>query len=161
LIVTINKNNYLISNIYRSPTPFPGLSVSDQLEQFVTQVDQMLSNFSNFAYPSIILTDSNLNLLKIKENAATESYVNTVHSNGFLFVQNKATRHNQDNLAHIDHIFTNAKLNEVTSGVIIDDLSDHYPNFIQMPMTLPKPISLTLNLQDPLALIIFRLSKMP
>jgi hypothetical protein len=42
-------------------------------------------------------------------------------------------------LAHIDHIFTNIKLSEVSSGVLIDDLSDHYPNFIQIPMTLPKP----------------------
>jgi hypothetical protein len=93
----------------------------------------MLSNFSNLTYPSIILTDSNLNLLKTRENALTESYVNTVHSNGFLFVQNKATRQNQDSLAHIDHIFTNVKLTDISSGVLVDDLSDHFPNFIQIP----------------------------
>jgi hypothetical protein len=111
---------------------------SEQLDEFNSHLDQLLTTFSNLSIPSIILTDSNLNLLKLKENPATESYFNTVHSNGFLFVQNKATRQNIDNMALIDHIFTIHKLSNISSGVIIEDLSDHFPNFIQIPITMTK-----------------------
>ncbi len=134
----LTKKKYLLTNIYRSTTPVPGLLPSEQLDEFNSHLDQLLTTFFNLSILSIILTDSNLNLLKLKENPATESYFNTVHSNGFLFVQNKATGQNIDNMALIDQIFTNHKLSNISSGVIIEDLSDHFPNFIQIPITMTK-----------------------
>jgi hypothetical protein len=139
IVINVNKKKFLLTNIYRPPTPLPGVSSSEQLEDFVLTMDQILSNFSNMTIPTIILTDSNINLLKLRDNPITEQFANTVHSNGFLFVQCKATRQNQGHLALIDHIITNHKFSQVSSGVLIEDLSDHFPNFIQLPLVCAKP----------------------
>jgi hypothetical protein len=139
IVINVNKKKFLCTNIYRPPTPIPGVSSNEQLKDFVLTMDQILSNFSNMTILTIILTDSNINLLKPRDNPITEQFANTVHSNGFLFVQCKATRQNQGHLALIDHIITNHKFSQVSSGVLIEDLSDHFPNFIQLPLVCAKP----------------------
>ena len=43
----------------------------------------------------------------------------------------KATRMNSGCSTLIDHILTNCKLNEITSGSIIEDIGDHWLTFLQ------------------------------
>ena len=52
-------------------------------------------------------------------------------SNGVLSVINKPTRITKNSVSCIDHIYTNSYFNQnVLSGIIRTDLSDHFPIFI-------------------------------
>ena len=50
---------------------------------------------------------------------------------GFIPTNMKATRMNSGCSTLIDHILTNCKLNEITSGSIIEDIGDHWLTFLQ------------------------------
>ena len=59
-------------------------------------------------------------------------------TNGFLQLISKATRIQNNKSSLIDHILTNANLPSYNSGTIIDDISDHFMNFIQLPLFKPS-----------------------
>jgi hypothetical protein len=51
------------------------------------------------------------------------------HANGFLQANFKATRVNTSSYSLIDHIMTNNISNNISSGSIVCDISDHFPVF--------------------------------
>jgi hypothetical protein len=126
------NKNFLFSNIYRSPNPPPGLTVSEHLDSFLDTLDSHLSLLSDTNIPSYIFTDSNLNLLKLNTNTACTDYIDTLITNGFIQIISKATRIQNTRAALIDHIITNTNLLSYNAGTIIDDTSDHFINFLQL-----------------------------
>jgi len=56
--------------------------------------------------------------------------MDTLITNGFLQIISKATRIQNNNSSLIDHILTNTNLTAYKAGTIIDDLSDHFMNFL-------------------------------
>ena len=63
---------------------------------------------------------------------------------GFLLTNFRASRIQNGSSSLIDHILTNSKALTITSGTIIDDISDHFMTFIQPSLhrnkSKPKPI---------------------
>ena len=124
--------SYIISNIYRSPNPPPVTSANEHLDNFLDSLDTHLNLISEVNCQSYIFLDSNINLLRVQNSTLCTNYLDTVITHGFLQIISKATRIQQNRPSLIDHILTNSNLTSYTAGTIIDDLSDHFMNFIQL-----------------------------
>jgi hypothetical protein len=122
----------IISNIYRSPNLPPPLSNTDHVESFLNTFDNHLSKLSDLNCNTYVLLDSNINLLRLHESPLCSAYLDTALTNGFLQIISKATRIQNNKASLIDHIFSNSNLPSYSAGTIIDDLSDHFCNFIQL-----------------------------
>ena len=59
-------------------------------------------------------------------------------SNGFLQTITKATRIHGDSFSLIDHILTNSLTSIKSCGTLLSDISDHFINFIMLPLVIPK-----------------------
>jgi hypothetical protein len=68
----------------------------------------------------------------LHESPLCSAYLDTALTNGFLQIISKATRIQNNKASLIDHIFSNSNLPSYSAGTIIDDLSDHFCNFIQL-----------------------------
>ena len=56
----------------------------------------------------------------------SQEYLNSVFANGFMPIITKPTRLSRTSATLIDHIYTNKIEDDVTTGVVVTDLSDHY-----------------------------------
>ena len=70
--------------------------------------------------------DVNIDLLKYSFHEKTNVYVNNIFSNGFLPHITKPTRYGPTSATLIDHIYANDIATASQSGVIINDVADHY-----------------------------------
>ena len=96
---------------------------------------EVLDKFCKRGNPIITSGDFNLNLHEIihNDNGLVSDFVDIMASYGFIPVITRAT-HFQDNTATvIDNIFVNNFFSNITkSGVILTDLSDHFPTFLSI-----------------------------
>jgi hypothetical protein len=134
------NKSMIVSNIYRSPTPPPNLTVSDHTELFLNTLDSHLARLSELNKNVYVFTDSNINLLRLHDNPLCSDYLDTLILNGFIQIIGKATRIQHSIPSLIDHIFTNTNLTKYNAGTILDDLSDHFINYKQIsPDKTHKP----------------------
>ena len=88
--------------------------------------------------------DFNLNLLSYTDEGQVHDFVDLMYSYSFLPYITKPTRQTQHSLTLIDNIFSNCNL-PTESGVIISDISDHFPIYLNLPKflvrTLGKPVN--------------------
>ena len=126
----------MLSNIYRPP------------EKYVAELDS-LQNFHNFyiydAYnltllqhrirTSFICGDFNVNLLEISTNAHFNNYFESIISKGFFPRITLPTRIQPPSFSLIDNILCNDIGGTVdsTSGLLINDISDHKMIFTHFP----------------------------
>ena len=85
----------------------------------------------------------NLDLLKLTHHPPTDDYVNNLFTSGFLQLITKPTRCKNNSATLIDHFITNVMKNAYTCGVIISDISDHFPIFLfleEARVTVANPI---------------------
>ena len=77
-----------------------------------------------------IVGDINLTLTDYETNVKVKNYLNLLFQKNFIPVKNKPTRVSRNNATIIDHINTNHFLNnDMHSGIITADISDHFPIF--------------------------------
>jgi Reverse transcriptase (RNA-dependent DNA polymerase) len=127
-----NNKRYIVTNIYRSPTAVAGYTLSEQHEEFFNKFEQLMTYCNSLNVKSYIFLDANINLLESDSNQNAASYFNTICNNGYLVMNIKATRMSKNCNTLIDHVLSNEKVNLITSGSIIDDISDHWPIFLQL-----------------------------
>ena len=135
LDISYNRDNltkhYKVTNIYRSPTAIDGLTSNQQHEEFSNRLDTLLNDLNNCNSDAYIFLDSNLNLLDLDTNQHANNYFTNMTNSGFLLTNFKASRIQNNSSSLIDHILTNSKSNILTSGSIIEDISDHFITFLQ------------------------------
>lgn len=73
--------------------------------------------------------DFNIDLLKIDEHIKTKEYINILNSYGLFPTITKPSRVTKDTATLIDNIFTNIISNDNFSGLLVTDISDHFPVF--------------------------------
>jgi len=81
--ISEGKRKFIITNIYRSPTPPSSISQTEHFNNFLQIFDENLQLLSGFAN-SLIFLDSNINLLNLDRNQQAISYLETIHNNSFL-----------------------------------------------------------------------------
>ena len=126
-----NKRTITASCCYRSPTQVTGYTQTQQYEFFTDRVDRLMHELSLKNHDSYIFLDSNINLFELGKSEVVNQYLFTMYDRGFLPVNFKATRMNGTSNTLIDHILTNSKTSNLTSGSIIEDISDHWVTFLQ------------------------------
>jgi hypothetical protein len=138
--ITLNGKKCLLCNYYRSPSPIHNMTASTQLTEFIDAIDNLSSSLTMLNYPCYLVSDTNINLLNFVRSENSENYLHSLHSNGFLLTNYKATRMQNNSTSLIDHIFSNNIQTHTETGTVICDISDHFISFIQIPFpTNRKP----------------------
>jgi hypothetical protein len=101
-------------------------------------LNQYLNNLSLLSANTFVFYDTNINLLKLTNNNFAVEYLETVHSSGFLQLISKATRIMGNSYSLIDHILCNNFISDYVSGTILLDISDHFMNFLSIPLSPNK-----------------------
>ena len=74
--------------------------------------------------------DFNIDILKHKVDQGTKSFLDTMYSIGLYPLVDRPTRICNHSFSLIDNIFTNVTNHNVTSGILVSDITDHLPIFV-------------------------------
>ena len=132
--ISLNSNtNIIIGNIYRSPSQPIGLTPTEQLDNFIEILSNILDRLNEHNCKVYLVGDFNINLLKFSTHPKTCEFIDKLFSNGYLQLINHPTRvsnHvNQNSASLIDHCWTNNISRSYKSGLINTYISDHFPIF--------------------------------
>ena len=127
-----NNSNIYIYNIYRPPYYFS----NDNMTDFISQINTTKSRLNLSKSQMFLLGDFNIDLLKIKENSVFKEYLDHMLSFGLSPSITLPTRITDTTATLIDNIFTNNnnsntnnKNNNNLAGILLSDISDHFPYF--------------------------------
>jgi hypothetical protein len=111
--------------VYRSNGTIPNVTGTQQMNSFFNLFDEFLFNLNRKNTVSYIFMDSNIDLLNIQSEEAT-NLLNSTFTHGYLQNIMKCTRMQNNSKTLIDQIFSSSKSNSIYSGTVISDLSDHF-----------------------------------
>ena len=111
----------MIGTVYKPP--------DTNVNIFNEHFNDLLRNISNERKKCIIMTDFNIDLLKIDTNGQTTDFIHGMLANAFYPTISTPTRVTQQTATLIFNIITHMHEYPVTSGILFKDISDHFPVF--------------------------------
>ena len=116
-----DRNNVILGSIYRPP--------NTNLDKFMAEYKNSLEQLTKLKNKEIILgMDHNINLLRHDVHPRTQDFIELNLDMNLLPVITKPTRVTSTSATLIDNIFVSNKLQHcIKAGVIVTDLSDHFP----------------------------------
>lgn len=120
----------IIGVVYRHP--------GNDIKVFQQELDKTLQKINKEKKLFYILGDFNIDLKHCQDHENTKSYVDMLFSNLCCPVISKPTRVTSSSQTIIDHIYTNAIDRNFNSGILIDNLSDHFPIFVSTCTKITK-----------------------
>ena len=111
----------MIGTVYKPPD----INVNLFNEHF----NDLLRKFSNERKKCIIMADFNIDLLKIDTHGQTTDFIHGMFASAFYPTISMPTRVTQQTATLIDNIITNMHEYPVKSGILYNDISDHFPVF--------------------------------
>ena len=117
------KENILVGELYRPPNQSTPI--------FMKYLENLLEKLENERKVAILAGDFNYNLLASDRNDCN-SFKNLLESYGFLQTIWKATRKTSECESLLDNIFINDLKVFKSSGLLIEDMSDHLPIFTSL-----------------------------
>ena len=124
-----------LCNIYRAPR-----DTNAELSDFLNDITPIIELLSNESSNVIYAGDINIDLLQFKQREKYCEYFDLMVNNNFLPFISLPTRISRRSATLIDHIFckiTNSN-QEVKSGIILSDISDHLPALVILKSNVPK-----------------------
>ena len=118
-IKTRNNGNIIVGELYRPPNANP--------VEFVELLHDLLSNNYFTNKTCFVMGDFNINLLNCNDNPLCQDFLNLMLSKSFIPLTRKPTRITDVASTLIDNIFVNNAFCDISSGIIVSDLSDHFP----------------------------------
>ena len=128
-VIVPKKKNIFCSILYRQ---------HNNPDRFLKYIDDKLEFYTSKGNPVFVLTDSNIDLLRINSCNYAHDFLLSLQSCSMLPTIDKPTRIYRDSATLIDNIFVNNFNDLVLSGNVITDLSDHFSQFCIMHSTLTK-----------------------
>ena len=126
-----------LGNIYRPPR-----DLISNYRQFIDELTPILSSLDNNKNEVILTGDFNINLLRLNERDILSEFYDTIISNGYFPSITLPTRFSSRNGTLIDNYY--CKLSEAslssTSGILINQFSDHHPYFICLELLKAKQV---------------------
>jgi len=120
-----NNKNIVVGNMYRSPSSDPC--------HFIGTLEQKLELLKKHKNKHVILvSDSNIDLLKYNHYEPTNKLVDLLTEHGFCPTISRPTRVTAHSATLIDHIFVNNCSAVTKSGIITTDISDHLAPFVNI-----------------------------
>ena len=125
-IITSVKSsaNKIVGVIYR-PNTHPRADIDIFTETLYSIMDLINAEKKQ----STIMGDLNIDLLKYNIHEQTKNYVDNVFSRGFVPLISKPTRVTTSSASLIDHMYTNSIPTTTITGIIINDVADHFGIF--------------------------------
>lgn len=116
-----DHQNVVLGSIYRPPNTC--------LETFLSEYKVSLNMACDQKNKQVIVgMDHNINLLKHDTHAKTQEFIEIILDLGLIPVITKPTRVTHSSATLIDNLLISESLQHIsTSGVLITDLSDHFP----------------------------------
>ena len=114
------SKQYILCNIYRTPN-----ELVDDINTFTNELSSFLVKLKNLKHSAYLCGDYNIDLLKVKINKHYCNYFDDVVSNGFFPKITLPTRLSDHSSTLIDNIFTNNMDETGTSGILLNNISDH------------------------------------
>ena len=99
---------------------------------FLAYLESILDVVEKNKKVCLLVGDFNYNLFDVNNSKQTLSFLNLMNSYGNFPTISLATRHNNQSSTLLDNIFTNDLSLVKDSGVIVEDLSDHFPVFLTL-----------------------------
>jgi hypothetical protein len=126
--VSYPNKTMLLTSAYHSNGPLPNLTATQQIDRFHISFGELLSKLNSSRLTSYVFIDSNINLLNMYSEDASQ-FINNVLSNGFIQQVMKATRFQNHSKTLLGQILTSSNSNEIFSGTIVSDVSDNFFTF--------------------------------
>ena len=117
------NRNVIVGVVYRPP--------QSSLRDFNDCIDKILNLISSESKPCHIMGDFNIDLLKDNAN----EFLSNIVSNSFEPTITKPTHVNERSASLIDNIFSNTVDNHCVSGILITDITDHFPIFLSVDIS--------------------------
>ena len=117
----VDKKVFVIGTVYKPP--------DTNVHIFNEHFNDLLRKISNERKKCIIMADFNIDLLKIDTNGQTTDFIHGMFASAFYPTISRPTRVTQQTATLIDNIITNMHEYPVTSGILYNDISDHFPVF--------------------------------
>ena len=117
-------NNIIVGEMYRPP--------NNDIKEFNEIIKGLIKNIKKENKVCYLMGDYNIDLLNIESHSPTSDYNDIMYSNGFISLITRPTRVTISSATIIDNIFTNqfsSQLGESLQGILLTDISDHYPVF--------------------------------
>ena len=125
------SKTYVLCNIYRKPN-----EIVNDLDAFTNELSSLLSKIKSIKHSSYVCGDYNIDLLKVKDNKHYCKYFDEIISHGCFSKITLPTRICESTSTLIDNIFTNNIDVPDSSGILLNQISDH-----QMVFTLVENLS--------------------
>ena len=122
--ITVNNKPYVVGVIYRHPA----CSMAE-LDTFSKSVYDTLHNLNLKKTNFCILGDFNIDLSRIREYNNTRKYADNLLSCSVKCVIDQPTRVTAHSKTLLDHIYVNSRQQNVSGGIAVSDISDHFPTF--------------------------------
>ena len=124
--VSFKEQDCTILNVYRPP--------KEDLQLFIIRINDILSKIDRkfHSVKLIVMEDFILNLLRIENDRLPLEYLTTMYSHGCMPYIVRPTRVTRSTSPLIDNIWLNDESLLVSSGVIRNCISDHFPIFVKL-----------------------------
>ena len=116
----------IVGQVYRPPNACPS--------SFMEEMSDILDITTSSSSSIIIAGDFNFDLNDIDCDTNVSAFFNLMSSYGFLPSISLPTRQGDSRASILDNIFCNNIANATSSGVICNDLSDHFPVYLTLTM---------------------------
>ena len=128
----MHDHKVVIGVIYKPP--------ESNTDTFVAHFSDVLGIISKERKHCILMGDFNLDLIKVDNNNQTKDFVHSLYTNAFYPTISKPTRVTEHSATLLDNIITNITGYSIKSGVLYNDISDHFPvfNLLQINSKISK-----------------------
>ena len=116
----------IIGNVYRPPNYSSNV--------FLKHCEHILDNLEAENKFSILTGDFNFNLFDISHDQHVIAFWNMITSYSFFPSISRVTRAQNEKFSLLDNIFINKVEHLSTSGLILEDISDHFPIFASLSL---------------------------
>ena len=114
------KSNIILGSIYRPPNTDPDL--------FIQNFNKVTTSVNDQKKSIVLGLDHNLDLLKADLHKPTRAFLEAIYELGMVPMKTKPTKISTSTATLIDNILVDHKLlNVSSSGILIDNTSDHLP----------------------------------
>ena len=122
--IMLNNSSVVTAVAYRHPGPGVG-----DISRFNDSMQKMLDTVNKKKRSFYIMGDFNIDLLKISNNETIRQYANTLLGSMCKCLIDLPTRVTPISKTLIDHIYSNDTKSRINSGILVTDISDHFPVF--------------------------------
>lgn len=119
--ISLNDKSIIVACIYRPP--------NTDISDFTSRINDILEILEDEKKEIYLLGDFNIDLLNSGSHHKTNEFLNMMYSFHFFPMITKPTRISANRASLIDNIYSNTLEKNSYSGIIYDDLSDHFPVF--------------------------------